>query len=260
MGRHEGKVVVVTGAAQGIGLACAERFVEDGARVLMADVQEDRLRDAVRRVGPAAAAWTGDMGAIDAGMAADLVAAAVTAFGGVDVLINNAGIIHQASFVDFPEEAFDRVLRINLKAPFLIGQVVARQMIAQGRGGSIINLSSVNALLALPNAVAYSVSKGGIKQLTAVMSVALTAHGIRVNAIGPGTILTDMVRQSVMTNDDARRGILSRTPIGRCGEPAEIASVASFLASEDASYILGQTIYVDGGRMVLNYTVPVPDA
>lgn len=130
-------------------------------------------------------------------------------------------------------------------------------MIAQGRGGAIVNMSSVNAHLAIPNSVAYAVSKGGMKQLTAVMAVALIPHNIRVNAIGPGTILTDMVRNSLMKNDDQRRMILSRTPIGRCGEPSEIAAVASFLASDDASYIVGQTIYPDGGRMILNYTVPV---
>ncbi len=257
--KHRDKVVIVTGAAQGLGLACAERFLADGARVLLVDVQQDRLRAEVERLGANAVAWPSDLAAIDSRSAAAIVAAAVSAFGSVDVLINNAGVIHQDDFVDFPEEAFDRVLRVNLKAPFLIGQAAARRMIEQGRGGAIINMSSVNAHLAIPNVVAYSVSKGGIKQLTAVMGVALTRHGIRVNAVGPGTILTDMVRQSVMTNDAQRRAILARTPIGRCGEPAEVAAVASFLASDDASYIVGQTIYVDGGRMVLNYTVPVPD-
>ena len=259
MKKHQDKVVIVTGAAQGLGLACVERFVADGAKVLMVDVQADKLKAKAARLGPRAACWAGDLADISAAMAAEIVARAVDAFGSVDVLVNNAGIIHMADFVDFPEDAFDRVQRVNLKAPFLLGQAAARQMIAQGRGGSIINMSSINAELAIPNSVAYAVSKGGMKQLTAVMAVGLSPHDIRVNAIGPGTILTDMVKNSVMANDVQRRAILSRTPIGRCGEPSEIAAIASFLASDDASYIVGQTIYADGGRLVQNYTVPVKD-
>lgn len=259
MKRHQDKVVIVTGAAQGLGLACTERFVADGARVLMVDVQQDKLEQVTRQLGPAVAGHVADFDRIDSAMAGAVVAAAVAAFGGVDVLVNNAGVIEQAPFVDFKEDVFDRIQRINLKAPFLIGQATARQMIAQGRGGSIINMSSVNAVLAIPNALGYAVSKGGMKQLTSIMAVGLIPYDIRVNALGPGTILTDLARAAVMANEDQRRTILSRTPIGRAGEPAEVASVASFLASDDASYIVGQTIYVDGGRMVLNYTVPVPD-
>jgi len=259
MKKHQDKVVIVTGAAQGIGLACAERFLADGARVLLADVQADKLAAQVARLGEHTHAWVGDFADIDAAMAQEVVAAAVARFGRVDVLVNNAGVIHLDEFVDFPEDAFDRVQRINLKAPFLLSQAVARQMIAQGAGGAIVNMSSINSELAIPNSVAYAVSKGGIKQLTAVSSVGLIPYGIRVNAIGPGTILTDMVKTSVMANDAARRAILSRTPIGRCAEPSEVASIASFLASDDASYVVGQTVYVDGGRMVLNYTVPVKE-
>lgn len=257
--KHAGKVVIVTGAAQGLGLACAERFVADGAKVLLVDVQADKVTEQAKRLGANAASLAVDLADISAAMAATIIDEAIAAFGALDIVVNNAGIIHQADFVDFPEDMFDRVLRINLKAPFLIGQAAARRMIAQGRGGAIVNMSSINAELAIPNSVAYAVSKGGIKQLTAVMAVGLIGHGIRVNAIGPGTILTDLVRNSVMTSDDARRTILSRTPIGRCGEPSEVAAIASFLASDDASYMVGQTVYVDGGRMVLNYTVPVKD-
>lgn len=257
--KHEGKTVIVTGAAQGLGLACVERFHAEGANVLLVDVKEDRIREHAGRLGKRTAWTTADLSEIDAAMAADIVGRAKAGFGGVDVLINNAGIIHLDDFVDFPEDAFDRVQRVNLKAPFLLGQAAARAMIAQGRGGSIVNMSSINAILAIPNSVAYAVSKGGIKQLTAVMAVGLIAHNIRVNAIGPGTILTDMVKSSVMANETQRRTILSRTPSGRCGEPSEIASVASFLASDDASYMVGQTIYPDGGRLILNYTVPVEE-
>lgn len=255
--KHEGKVAIVTGAAQGIGLACAERFLADGAKVVFVDMQEDRIRAHAERFGARAACFTADLSEISGKMATAIIDKAVSSFGGVDVLINNAGVNYLGDFIDFPEDAFDRVQRINLKAPFLLGQAAAKAMIAQGRGGSIINMSSINAILAIPNGVAYAVSKGGIKQLTAVMAVDLIPHNIRVNALGPGTILTDMVKNSVMASEEQRHTILSRTPMGRCGEPSEIASVASFLASDDASYIVGQTIYPDGGRLVLNYTVPV---
>jgi NAD(P)-dependent dehydrogenase (short-subunit alcohol dehydrogenase family) len=142
---------------------------------------------------------------------------------------------------------------------FLAGQAAARQMVKQGGGGAIINMSSVNAVLAIPNQVPYVVSKGGINQLTKVMSVALAAKGIRVNGIGPGTILTELAKTAVLGNQEAERKIMSRTPMGRMGEPAEIARVAVFLASDDASYLTGQTVYPDGGRLALNYTVPVSE-
>ena len=255
--KHAGKVALVTGAARGLGLACAERLHADGAAIVLVDVQGDAVRERAERLGERAAWIEADLGELTRPRADEMVREAVGRFGSLDILINNAGVIHLDEFVDFPEDAFDRVQRINLKAPFLIGQATARQMIAQGRGGAIVNMSSINAILAIPNSVAYAVSKGGIKQLTAVMAVALIPHGIRVNAIGPGTILTEMVKGSVMATDEQRRTILSRTPQGRCGEPSEVASVASFLASDDASYIIGQTIYPDGGRLILNYTVPV---
>jgi NAD(P)-dependent dehydrogenase (short-subunit alcohol dehydrogenase family) len=146
-----------------------------------------------------------------------------------------------------------------MKSVFLCGQAAARQMVRQGGGGVIISMSSVNAVVVIPNQVAYSASKGGINQLTRTMAVALAPHKIRAVAIGPGTILTEMARTAVLKDDAARRKILSRTPIGRFGEAAEVAAVAAFLASDDASYITGQTIYPDGGRLVLNYTVPVAE-
>ena len=132
-------------------------------------------------------------------------------------------------------------------------QAAARLM---QEGGSIINLSSVNAVLAIPNQIPYAISKGAIRQLTNVTAVALAPRGIRVNAIGPGTIMTEMGK-SVMASEEQRQRILSRTPLGRVGDPEEIASIAAFLASDEASYITGQTIYADGGRLGLNYIMPV---
>ncbi|MCP4081972.1 MAG: SDR family oxidoreductase, partial [Planctomycetaceae bacterium] len=177
-------------------------------------------------------------------------------------LVNNAGTIISADFLDISEEDFDHVLNINLKGAFLCAQAVARQMVEQiskgGDPGTVINMSSVNAVFAIANQVPYSISKGGINQLTKVMALSLAEYNIRVNAIGPGSIMTKIL-ESVATDEEARKKILSRTPLGRIGDPEEIASIAAFLASDDASYITGQTIYADGGRLSLNYTVPVKD-
>ncbi len=257
--RLKDKVTVITGAAAGIGLACARRFAAEGAKVVLSDIDADK--------GAAAAAEIAGTGAEAQFVACDvgdkaqvdgLIAAVVAAFGGLDCAIANAGIVHACDFLDLEEADFDRVIRVNLKGVFLTGQAAARQMVAQGRGGAIVNMSSVNAVMAIPAITSYVAAKGGVNQLTKVMSLALVDKGIRVNAIGPGSINTEVFK-SVNSDKAALDRLLSRTPMGRVGEPDEVAKVAVFLASEDSSYITGQTIYPDGGRMALNYTVPVAE-
>jgi glucose 1-dehydrogenase len=247
------KVAIVTGATQGIGLACAQRLVKEGARVMLVDIKPEGV-NAARALGDAARFFAADVSQkadVDA-----MIAATLDAFGQIDILVNNAGVTHAADFLDLTEEDFDRVMRINLKSMFLCSQAAARDMVKR-QHGCIINMSSVNSELAIPNQVPYVVSKGGINQLTKVMALNLAPHGIRVNGIGPGTILTELAKKAVLSSPEARHTILSRTPMGRCGEPEEVAAIAAFLASDDASYMTGQTMYVDGGRMILNYTVPV---
>jgi glucose 1-dehydrogenase len=252
-----GKIAMVTGGAQGIGAACATRFINEGASVLILDSNAQTGEAFARSLGEQAAFMQGDVTARGAAQAA--VEACIKRFGRIDILLNNAGITHAASFLDLKEEDFDRVLAVNLRSYFTFGQAAARQMIAQGQGGTIVNMSSVNAVLAIPDQVPYVVSKGGVNQLTRVMAMSLAAHDIRVNAIGPGTIATELARKAVMGSDAARRTLMSRTPLKRLGEPDEVAKVAVFLAGEDSSYMTGQTVYPDGGRLALNYTVPVDD-
>lgn len=254
--RLKDQVAVITGGAAGIGKACGKLFAAEGAKVVLADVNETRGEEAAEEIQAAGgealfvSCDVGEKAEVDA-----LIEKTVGAFGRLDCAIANAGIVHACGFLDLSEEDFDRVLRINLKGVFLTGQAAARQMVKQG-GGTIINMSSVNQVMAIPAIASYVTAKGGVGQLTKVMALSLVDHGIRVNAIGPGSIHTE-VFESVANDPEKLRGILSRTPMGRVGQPEEVASVALFLASKDSSYITGQTIYPDGGRMALNYTVPV---
>ena len=260
--RLEGKVAIVTGGARGIGRAIVERYLREGARVVVADVDEKAGEACEREL---EALGNVKFVATDVGNRLDvhnLVAATLDAFGDIDILVNNAGIVHGADFLDIEEADFDRVMRVNLKGAFLCGQAVARHFVEKVKAGKepgvIVNMSSINDTFALPNQVPDSVSKGGVSQLTKVMALSLAPYGIRSNAIGPGSIMTDML-STVVNDKDAKKKILSRTPLGRIGEPSEIASVAVFLASDDASYVTGQTVYADGGRLPLNYTVKPPE-
>jgi len=252
------KIAIITGAARGIGRACAERFIAEGARVTVCDIDDERGNATAQTLGGNAHYLHCDVG--DAAQVDELVGAVVEKHGAIDILINNAGVTAPGDILDISEAEFDRVIRVNLKGAFLVGQRVARRMVKQvkdGRqAGAIINMSSVNAVVTIATQVPYSASKGGISQLTKVMALGLAEHGIRVNAIGPGSIMTDMLT-TVNTDPEARDRLLSRTPLGRIGEAAEIAAIAAFLASDDASYITGQTIYAEGGRLSLNYNVPV---
>ncbi len=259
-------VVVVTGGARGIGLACARRFARDGFRVVIADTADDRGQDAVEEL--KTSGYDGlfvHCDVADRLHLHNLMASTLDAYGRIDVLINNAATTVAADFLDLEEADYDRVMRTNVKGAFLTSQAIARQMVKQikteaesterdaKRNYAIVNMSSINSVVAIPDQVPYAVSKGAMNQLTRVMALSLAPYGIRVNAIGPASINTDIMK-SVVHNPRARQKVLERTPLGRIGEADEIAGVARFLASADSSYITGQCLFADGGRLALNYT------
>jgi NAD(P)-dependent dehydrogenase (short-subunit alcohol dehydrogenase family) len=263
------RVAIVTGGANGIGLACALAFARKNAKVVIADVDQTAGLDAedqIRTSGGQAKFVPCDVSSrLDIH---NLLAATLEEYDRVDILVNNAGIVGTGHFLDLSEEDFDSILRVNLRGAFLTAQAVAKQMVKQieaegrvsetGRLYSIINITSVEAVVGSPDHVPYAVSKGALSQLTKVMSLALAEHGIRVNAIGPGNINTEILKKRGRQGE-LRKRILARTPLGRIGDPEEIGSIAVFLSSQDASYVTGQTIYADGGRLALNLTVAEDD-
>lgn len=257
--RLKDKIAIVTGAASGIGRACATRFAREGAKVALVDVNVERGQAvAAELAGDADVAFfpcdVGYKHQVDA-----TVDAVLEQFGRIDIQLSNAGIMRRFEFLDLSEGDFDDVIRTNLKSVFLFGQAVGRHMVER-RSGTIINMSSTSVVMTMPTLAAYAASKGGISSLTRAMAISLGSYGVRVNAIGPGTILTELNRDNLLSNAETRRNILSRTPLMRLGEGEDVAGVAMFLASDDSAYMSGQTVYVEGGRAGLNYTLPVPES
>jgi NAD(P)-dependent dehydrogenase (short-subunit alcohol dehydrogenase family) len=259
----QGRVVVITGGSQGIGAACARRLVRDGAQVALWDVADgegialahDLAQDPGMGSKSALYCHCDVSNKVDVERA---LAATVAHFGHVDGLVNNAGIFRAAPFLEITEADWDAVLAINLKGSFLVGQAVAREMVARNAlpwRGAIVNMSSVNGTLTIPTIASYNASKGAINQLTRVMALSLADQGVRVNAVAPGTIATELAQKAVLTSDEARARIMSRTPMQRLGEPGEIADVVAYLLSDASSYVTGEIVVADGGRMTLNYTV-----
>jgi NAD(P)-dependent dehydrogenase (short-subunit alcohol dehydrogenase family) len=248
------KVSIITGATMGIGLACAQEFAREGSKVVLAgrsqELGEQAAADIQAEGGDAifVKCDVSKKSQIDA-----LVKATVDHYGRIDVVVNNAGVNHSAAFFDISEEDWDWVMSVDLKGTFLLSQAAARVMVAQKIPGVIINMTSVMAVLALADQVPYCAAKGGANQLTKAMALALSDYGIRVNAIGPGPVLTDLMKR-VVHNKEKEAELLARLPLGRIAECREIATVAVFMASDDSSFFTGQCVYPDGGRMIQAYS------
>ncbi|MEM7709780.1 MAG: SDR family oxidoreductase [Pseudomonadota bacterium] len=243
------RIALITGAAQGIGLACAEALAEDGSTPILVDIKDD-VRDAAANLG--GHGYVCDMG--DPAAIAALFDAVEAAHGPVHILVNNAGIAIAADFLTMDLDQFTKVIDLNLTGVFVATQRAARTMVANGIEGAIVNMSSINAQVAIPAIAGYCASKGGVMQLTKVAALALAPHNIRVNAVGPGSIDTAMMA-AVNADPAAYDRAMSRTPLKRAGTAREIGDIVAFLASSKASYITGETIYADGGLLGLNYTV-----
>jgi NAD(P)-dependent dehydrogenase (short-subunit alcohol dehydrogenase family) len=244
--RFQDRVVAISGGALGIGRATGLSFAAEGALVALGDIEMGAAEAAAREIterGGTAIALGVDVG--DAGQVQAFVERVVAEFGRLDVMFANAGIAHSAPFLEHPEAEWHRVLRVNLTGVFLCCQAAARQMVKQG-GGRIITTASINGFRGVENLVGYNVTKAGVVELTRTMAVELAPYHITVNAIAPAQIDTRLTRG---LREDARRRRIERIPMGRFGEPEEVARAALFLASDDASYVTGHTLAVDGGYL-----------
>lgn len=249
--RLAGKVAIITGAATGIGKGIAISFAREGAAVVIDYIQgqEDTADELVRELkrhhekALAVQANVTDPSDID-----NLVGRTVDAFGRLDIFVNNAGIEKKIPFVDIPRDVWDRTIAVNLTGPFLCAQAATRQMLRQGDGGRIINISSVHEELPMPTNSAYCATKGGLRMLMRTMCVELAPHKITVNNIGPGAVDTPM-DAPLKANPAEFQELLSYIPLGRMGQPDEIGMCAVYLASDEAAYVTGSTFFVDGGML-----------
>jgi len=248
--RLQDKVAIVTGAATGIGQAIAVRFAREGAAVVIDYIGKPDVaantRSQISTFGGKSIAVAADISKPD--QVRNLIDAAVEAFGKLDIVVNNAGIEKKVAFVDYPLEELQKILDVNLIGPFLVSQAAARQMIRQGRGGRLINISSVHEDLPMPTNTAYCVSKGGLRMLTRTIAVELAKDKITVNNIGPGAVFTP-IDADVEAKPEMEKALMGEIPLKRWGKPEEIAGLAVYLASDEAAYITGSTYFIDGGML-----------
>lgn len=251
------KVAIVTGGSKGIGYGIAEEYLKEGAKVVICARNKEEGVKAVEEL-----KQFGDVFFVPCDVSIQqsneaLVAETVKQFGRVDIFVANAGINDpdKTHYLNITDEQYERIMGVNLKGVFFGGQAAARQMVKQGDGGAIVNVSSVNAYLALDSQMLYTTSKGGVGQLTKVQAVALTDYNIKVNAICPGPIDTELMRR-VGSDPQLFNTVISRTPIGRVGTPNEYGRLAVFLACDDSNFVFGQSIFIDGGRGFQAFPVP----
>lgn len=249
----KGKVAIVTGSSQGIGRGIAERFAREGASVVInysrnPEPAHEALAE-VQSMGASGLMLKADLGNV--GEIRKLVADTIAHFGGVDILVNNAGVEKRAAFWDVTEEDYDTVLDVNLKGVFFATQAVVRHLREAKKPGKVVTVSSVHEELPFPNFAAYCASKGGVKMLTRNLAIELAPLGIHVNAVAPGATETPINR--ALLNDPKKLGpLLEHIPLGRLGQPDDVAGVVAFLASSEADYVTGSTYFVDGG-LTWNY-------
>ncbi|RKN84261.1 SDR family NAD(P)-dependent oxidoreductase [Paenibacillus ginsengarvi] len=248
MSRFDGKVVLITGAGRGIGKAVAQRFAAEGALLaLLSNVEADLTETADELVSGGSVVRNYVVDVADERQVEAAIAAAESDFGRIDVLVNNAGIAWEEPLLDIKPDNWKKIIDVNLNGMFWVAQSVARRMASQG-GGVIVNMASTNGLVGEANYAHYNASKGGVVLLTKTMAIELGAKGIRVNAVCPGYIQTPM-SEAIDSPEFIEQYIRAKIPLGRVGKPEDVAGVFAFLASDDAAFITGETIVVDGGQL-----------